>query len=129
MTTLKAEREKLRDAIDDAGGLKAFSSVPDHGAPPLIYVAPGDPYLSREGANFGNEILNLALVIVGSGGVNEFVIDELDTFLEAVIDVLDTTDYADGVGDVRPGQIRFSGQELPALVIPISTEINRSETP
>lgn len=128
MSALRAEREALKGVVDGAGGLTAYSSLPDDAAAPLIYVAPGDPYLSREGANYGCEIVTFSLVIVGSSGVNEAVIDELDEQLEAVIAVLDASDYVDGVGDVRAGQIPFGGHALPALIIPIATEINRAES-
>lgn len=123
MSALSDVRAAMRDVLKDAG-MFAFSTVPDKALPPMVFVAPGDPYVSTEGANFGGEIVRCEVVVVASAGVNEAQADELDELALQAKDVLEAADY--NVVDIgRPGQITLGGQAYLAAPLGVLTEINR----
>ena len=49
MTTFSDVRNGLRDLMA-AAGFEAFTVVPERVTAPFTYVAPADPYITREGA-------------------------------------------------------------------------------
>ncbi|NYD43935.1 hypothetical protein [Nocardioides panaciterrulae] len=120
MSALVAKRTELKDALT-AAGYFAFSTVPEIAQPPMVYVAPAEPYISLEGAAFGGVIVHHQIVVVAGPGVNEQRADELDGLVEGVLFVI-----ADLVGlfEVgRPGSIELSGQAYIAVAITTQTEI------
>lgn len=121
---LVAKRAELRDALT-AAGMFAFSTLPENADPPMAYVAPGDPYVSAEGASFGAVIAHHQVVLVAGPGVNEVRADELDEMVETAL-----TAVADLVGTFevdRPGSIDINGQAYIAVAIFTQTEIRLEE--
>lgn len=125
MSALKDKRDEIRTALTDADFF-AFSTVPEVAAPPLVYVAPNEPYVSLDGATFGGVIVHHQIVIVAAPGVNEQRADELDDLVEGVLAVVGPRVDTFEVG--RPGQLTFNGQPHIGVAIDTTTEI-RLETP
>ena len=124
MSALADKRTQIKDALTTAGYF-AFSAVPENASPPLVYVAPNEPYVVLEGATFGGVIVHHQIVIVGSPGVNEERADELDTLVEGVLVVV--AELVDTFEVGRPGAIALNGQEHIGVAITTQTEI-RLET-
>jgi len=122
---LAALRGRMRDALAE-NGLSAFSTAPENAAPPLVYVGPGDPYISRETAAFGHVVAHNQVVLVASPGVNESAADELDQMVVDALAALE--DIADAFTVGRPGHIAISGQECLGVGIATQTEIDPNET-
>lgn len=120
MSALKAKRDELKTALETAGYF-AFSAVPEVAEPPLVYVAPNDPYVSLEGATFGGVIVHHQIIIVAAPGVNEERADELDDLVEGVMAVVLPLIGTLEVG--RPGQISLNGQPHIGVAIDVETEI------
>jgi hypothetical protein len=119
-----AVRERIKAALATAG-LHAFEIVPENLTPPAVWVAPADPYITREGAVFGGEIVHHEVVVVTGAGVNAVQADALGGLIIATVDALDT-DPDLVVGDVgRPGQIAINGQKFLACAIAVDIEIHR----
>lgn len=118
----------VRDTIQAAmqvAGLHAFSVVPERAVPPMAWVAPGDPYVTREGATFGGEIVRHEVVLVAPAGVNEVMAGELDELIVTALDALEANPdlFVSDVG--QPGRIQINGQQYLAAAIAVSTEIRR----
>lgn len=120
MSALKAKRDELKTALTDAGFF-AFSTVPETAAPPLVYVAPNEPYVSLEGAAFGGVVVHHQIIVVAAQGVNEQRADELDDLVEGVFAVV--AERVDRLEVGRPGQIAFNGQAHIGVAIDVETEI------
>lgn len=122
-------RTRIKDALT-AADFFAFSTVPDNAMPPMVYVAPADPYVTPEGASLGGVIVRHQLIAVASPGVNETRADELDDMVSRAIDVLDVL-VEQGIAGTyevgRPGGITLGGQPYLGVAIDIQTEIQRSE--
>lgn len=118
-------RAALKDALV-AAGIKAYVTKPSKGLTfPLAFIAPGDPYITTEGANFGEEFLNFDVVLVPRAGITEERANELD---DLILDAFDAVRDA-GLGTVRverPGSITLNGQEYVAAVITVTTELHRN---
>lgn len=127
MTNAYAEaREQIRTALD-AAGLHAFKTKPDHATPPLVFVGPGDPYITYEGATFGGDLLHHQLVVVGDVGTNDFRADGLDDLIGRTLDVVDELEGF-ALQEVRqPGQIKVNGQDCLAVAVNVISEIRRSD--
>lgn len=124
MTTLEQARATLRDALKSAG-MDAFSVTPEVADPPFAYAAPDEPYLSPDGASFGQLIARHQVVLIASAGVNEATADELDqmivTAVRAIDDAVDTFEVG------RPGTIGLNSQSYLAVAISTTTEISIQE--
>ena len=108
-------------------GFRTFTTVPDKVAPPCAFVSPGEPYITRENAAFGGEIVRHQVVIVAASGVNDVRAESLDALLLKALDALHGDDRWD-VGDVdRPGQITLGGQQFLATSIELVQEIHRED--
>lgn len=120
-------RAAIADALT-AAGLQAYKTVPDRAVPPLVYVAPGNPYVSYEGATFNGQIVRCYLVPIAARGTNDVNAEQLD---ELVLQVLDAVRAAPELaeftlGDVgQPGQVPINGQSHLGVDIEIQTEIHR----
>lgn len=120
---LTALREHIRTlvATDD---LQAFTTAPTRVSPPCVFVAPGDPYITREGANFRSSIVSHQVVVVGPTGVSDSQAEHLDELVLQVLAALDEDDDL-WVGEVgRPGQITLGAQSYLAAPIDVRTERN-----
>jgi hypothetical protein len=120
-------RVQLKTLLTDAG-VNAFVIAPTTATPPMVYVGPGDPYVTREGAAFGSEIVRHDLGIVAPPGVNEVIAERLDELVLTVLDVIDPSEdfIVDPLRSVdRPGQITLNGQRYVATTITVLTEIHR----
>lgn len=125
MSDFSARRDALATALRQAG-IPAFATKPDKFSPPAAFVGPGDPYITREGANFGGEVLHHEVVVVTRSGVNDKRADDLDQLITKALDALYALDDFD-TGEVgRPGQINVSGQSHLAAAISVSCQIHRS---
>lgn len=123
--TFSGVRTDLKDLLV-AAGFSAHTVIPERVAAPFAYVAPADPYITREGATFGGEILHHYVVLVVGRGVNEKLADDLDTQLAQALDALDASD-AHFVREVeQPGSITIAGQAHVGVAIAVDTEIHRS---
>jgi hypothetical protein len=123
---LAQQRQQIADALK-AAGLHAFTIVPEKWTPPGVFVGPGDPYITREGAAFGGEVVNLAVTVVAARGTNDVRANELDDLVLRTLDVLYGLDeHGFGVGDVaRPGSVAINSQTHLGTSIAIATEIHR----
>jgi hypothetical protein len=123
--SLTDHRTILKDLLV-AGGLEhTFVIVPPKATPPMVFVGPGSPYITYEGATFGGVIAHFDVGIVAGKGTNETAAEELD---EMVLEVLDAIRAAGTfqANDVdRPGRINLNGQEHLACSIDVQTEIHR----
>lgn len=124
MSAYSDVRTSLKDALVEAG-FSAFTVIPERVTPPFVYVAPADPYITREGATFGGEILHHYVGVVAGRGVNEKLADDLDDQLVRVLDAIDATDDHHVREVEQPGQITISGQQHLAVAIVVDTEIHR----
>lgn len=120
MSALEAKRTELKTALTNAGYF-AFSTVPEVAEPPLMYVAPNEPYVSLEGATFGAVIVHHQVIIVAAPGVNEQRANDLDALVEGVLAAI--SDLVDTFEVGRPGQIAFNGQSHIGVAIDTQTEI------
>jgi hypothetical protein len=121
------QRRKDLEALLKAGGLEhSFADMPEAVTPPFVYVAPGDPYVSYEGAAFGSKIAHYFVVPVAQAGVNEVTSDELDTLLLAALAAIEDHDDFYVVDVDVPGHILINGQKHPAVSINVQIEIPRS---
>ena len=118
----------MKTALADVG-LSAFSTTPDVAAPPLVYVGPGAPYVTREGAAFGHVIAHNQVVVVASPGVNEATADELDQMVVDTLIALEDAEVVDTFSVGRPGAVVLDGQEYLAVGIDTTTEITQEFGP
>lgn len=124
MITFEGLREELKDALEDAD-LHAFLIEPEKVTPPLVFVSPDDPYLTFEGAAYGNVIVHHQLAIAAARGVNEVAAGEVDRILATVLAAI-PPDFA--IGDARTGKITISGQQYLGAEVNLYREI-RLPTP
>lgn len=117
-------RDRLKTALAEAG-LTAHVTVPERVTPPLAFVAPGEPYLTPEGATFGGEILRHEIVVVARAGVNDKKAADLDALIVTAVDALQTVEDQVVEEVSRPGQISLGGQAFLATTIHVKTEIHR----
>lgn len=125
MTNVLTQLRLDLQAALKAARLNAFLTVPDKATPPMVYVAPGDPYLSFDGANFGGQIARHQIVAVARAGVNTAAAEAIDELALEVLDALSDLDdhLVTEVG--QPGQITINGQQHLALAVSVETEIRR----
>lgn len=122
--SLTDHRTILKDVLV-AAGLHAFVIVPAKATPPMVFVGPGSPYITYEGAAFGGIIAHFDVGIVASKGTNETAAADLDEMVLAVLDAI-RDDGGFQANDVdRPGRINLNGQEHLACSIDVQTEIHR----
>lgn len=123
--TLTEHRDILKDILTSAGIENAYVIIPARATPPLIFVGPGTPYVSYDGATFGSFIGHFDVGVVAGRGSNETAAEELDDQILTVLDAI----AADGrfqANDVdRPGAISINGQTYLACSIDVQTEIHR----
>lgn len=122
-------REDLREILDGISEeLQAFTVVPEEGDPPMVWVAPGSPYVTREEANLGAEIVRCNAVILASTGDNDISAEELDGLILQVKDAIDDSEefWAGDVG--LPGTAPFAGQSYLAVSVEAQTEIRREDS-
>lgn len=125
MNALTEVRTRLADLLKDAG-FHAFSIVPAKVTPPVAMVAPGEPYVTREGATFGGEIVRCNVVLTTGRGVNDKTAAEIDELLLKALDALEAADDF-VVGDVgQPGQVALNNQNYLGVSVEVLTEIHRS---
>lgn len=126
MSHLADLRARVRDALT-AAGLHAFSTVPETATPPMVYVSPGDPYLTPDGAALGGRVARVQIAVIADIGVNDVRADELDALIERVADVIETLPGEPlGYEVNRPGQFTLNGQPHLGVAIDAWTEIPRS---
>lgn len=121
-------RTQIRDALK-AADINAYSAPNDKAIPPLVYVSPREPYLTREGATFGGWVGQLQVTCVARQGINEQRADDLDDLIVTVLDVLEAEGFAEVglyVQQVnRPGQVSIGGTPYLAVAIDVAAEIQR----
>lgn len=126
MNDLTATRTQLRDEL--AGVLtdiEVHVTVPDHASAPMVFVSPGSPYTTVEGANFGGRIVHMNVIPVASPGTNDQAAEDLDDLILQVLDALEPSEVF-VAGDVDlPGQVSINGQSHLACSIEVTTEIRR----
>jgi hypothetical protein len=118
----------LRVAIKatlDAAGFRTFITVPSQVTPPCAFVSPADPYLTREGATFGGEIVRHRVVVVTSAGINDTTAESLDALLLTALDALYASDDWDVDSVGSPGPIAINGSQYLAVPIELQQEIHR----
>lgn len=112
-------------AVLDEAGFRTFTTVPSQVTPPCAFVSPGDPYLTREGAAFGGEIVRHRVVVVTAAGINDTTAESLDELLLTALDAL----YASVDWDVTevgsPGPIGLNNAQYLAVPIDIQQQIHR----
>ena len=118
-------RNQVKTAVV-AGIPNTFTVVPERATPPMAWVAPGDPYISYEGATFGGEILRFEVVVVASGGVNETQADELDDLIASALDALAADDELFVVDVGQPGRIAIGTGKYLAAAIAVQIQIRRT---
>lgn len=116
-------RDRLK-AVLEGVGLHAFAVVPPKVTPPFAYVAPGDPYVTYEGANFGGEIVTCNVGAVVAAGANDVTAEGLDDAVLLILDALLDSDDFTGL-DVEVGAITVNGQSYLGASIRVQTEIHR----
>lgn len=117
-------RERLVAQLTTAG-FNAHQVMPERTAVPVVWVIPGDPYLSREGATFGGLIVRHQVNFAAAAGTNEVAAEALDAMLLDVLDAVDALEDFDS-GDVdRVGLAAINGQQYLAAGINVLTEIRR----
>lgn len=120
---LTLARAAVKDALT-TGGMNAHVILPERVTPPLAWIAAGDPYITREGANFGGEIVHHEVVVAVGAGVNEVKAEGLDDLILKALDALDAADlHVSNVG--QPGTVSIGGQKCLAVAIDVQTEIHR----
>ena len=117
-------RTAIKATLDEAG-FRTFITVPTQVTPPCAFVSPGDPYVTREGATFGGEIVRHRIVIVTSAGINDTTTESLDALLLTALDAL----YTSGDWDVEevgaPGPVGLNGASYLAVPIDLQQQIHR----
>lgn len=123
LTTVRTSLEgELAAGLTDVA---VHVTVPDHASAPMVFVAPGSPYVTREGANFGGEIVRLNVIPVAAAGSNDQAAEDLDGLVLRVLDALEPSETF-VAGDVDlPGQVVINGQSHLACSIEVTTEIRR----
>ncbi|WP_372733609.1 hypothetical protein [Nocardioides sp.] len=132
---LTEARTHLAGIIKDAD-IRAYTTVPEdllaldpdelEGALyPMVYVAPGEPYLSFEGATFGGALVRCNVVVVAEPGATDDRADDLDTQLLAVIAAVDADPDREWVvvKVEQPGQIEIRNQAHLAASVEYLREI------
>lgn len=125
MSTIRAKRAQLRDALADAD-FHAFSALPEQVVAPLVFVTGAEPYVTLDGAPFGSAIVHHQVTVVASPGINEETANELDDLLTGVLVVL--SGLVDNFEVDRPAQIDLGGQAHPAVAITTQTEIRLEDS-
>lgn len=126
MSVYADQRRQIRDVLTEAG-INAYATAPERVTPPCAFVGPGDPYITRDGAGMGAEIVRHAVTVVVAAGVNDQRADDLDEFIGTVLDALESL-FDDGfdVGDVdQPGSVSINQQAHLGTVIAVSRETER----
>lgn len=123
--SLTDHREILKQILVDGGLAHAFVIVPPKATPPLVFVGPGSPYVTYEGANFGGMIAHFDVGIVAGRGTNETAAEELDEMVLQVLDAIHEAGTFQANDVDRPGRINLNGQEHLACSIDVQTEIHR----
>jgi hypothetical protein len=120
-----AEQRELIAGALSAAGVRAHTTVPARWTPPGAFVGPGDPYITREGANFGCEVVRHRVTLVISAGTNETQADDLDNMIVKALDALYALEDFD-TGDVRrPRKVAVNGQAYPGVFVDLLAEVNR----
>lgn len=123
--TLTEHRDILKSILEDGGIESAYVIIPARATPPFVFVGPGIPYVTYDGASFGGFIGHFDVGIVASRGSNETAAEELDDMILAVLDAI-ASDGRFQANDVdRPGSININGQTHLACSIDVQTEIHR----
>ena len=118
------KRNALREALS-AADLNIYVTKPSKGLTfPLAFIAPGDPYITTEGAAFGSEIVNFDIVLVPKAGITEERANELDDLILQALDAVFAADF-DTTRVERPGSITLNGSDYVAAVVTASTQIHR----
>lgn len=125
MSSLTDWRVTIRDAIA-AKGHTVHTTAPERPSPPLIFVGPSDPYLSREeGRAFGEEVLRLEVIPVAGKGVNDVKAEELDRMIDDCLAALDGIEGLVVRRVDRPGQISLANQAYLACAVNVECEVYR----
>lgn len=129
MTALSDLRDRLVETLrdvqvtvnDETFPIEPFASVPEAAAPPLIYVAPGFPYISSEGQTFGAHVIRHAITVVAPQGTNDTALAALEQMVIDVINAIDASGLSDvdQVNDV--GAISISGQSYLGATVEVIT--------
>lgn len=88
-----------------------------------MFVVPGEPYVSAiDGdvtpATFGQWVVTLELLVVGSKGTNVTAAEEIDTLTQTVMDAVSAAEY--GIVSVaQPGTVELNGSGFLATMIRI----------
>lgn len=110
MSALSDLRTGLATALEGAD-FHAFATLPEDVDPPLVCVAPGDPYVNFEGdagLNFGEAKVRHQLLLVVERGDNDVETDALDSMILAVL-AIDFGDHqVEEVGE--PGPVLINKQ-------------------
>ena len=124
-------RQQIVDGLR-AKGFNAHSPLPEVVDVPVVWVVPGDPYLSHEGATFGGYIVRHQVNFAAAPGTNEVAAEALDAMAVEVLDALDALGETDELAGLVTGEVDrigladLSGQSYLAGTVNIRTEIRRS---
>lgn len=124
MTTLAQARKAIADQLR-AAGLHAFDHVPEVITPPAVFVAPGEPYLTKETDRTlmrGEVLASFDVVLLGPAKVNAEVADQLDALIATALAAL----WFDGTaGEVSAyGQTSINAQPFTACAIRAERIVN-----
>lgn len=80
--------EELVEGIK-ATGYKVLDHVPEQPAPPVICLAPGDPYVTQSAENLGRRVLNVEMILIVKTKKNKFMSRDLNQMIVKVLETLD----------------------------------------
>lgn len=122
MVNISDVRTGVAEVLKDAG-FNAKDYTVEAAPAPVVFVVPGDPYIS-EGKVFGGVQVNLSLLFIIGKGTNKAVADKADQTIQSAILALE--DYTvEAVG--TPSVITHQGAAHIAVVITLNSEIRNLE--
>lgn len=118
--SLEALRKKIADALSaTTPKLNAHAVIPGTATPPLVYVAPDDPYVTwEEGTSFGECLVHHQVVVVTKAGTGEKRVPELEADVLTAVKALNTIDNTDvtAVSGFFAVTLTGSGQQMACAI-------------
>lgn len=121
MNALQTARINVAAVAGDATGAQAHPFMPGRLVPPAVIVLPGSPYLNASGT-FGTFTMNLEVVVIAPGKVNETASNSLDDLIvDTVVELVNTGITVNEVSD--PWSLSSSNAEYLAATITTSQPV------
>lgn len=124
-------RERLVTALSTRG-FNAHSPMPETTPVPAVWVVPGDPYITHEGATLGGLVVRHQVNFAAAPGTNAVAAEALDAMTLQLLDALDDLRLEDGLGGLLTGDVDriglapINGQQYLAGTVNVLIEIDRS---